>query len=319
MNASEFSDAPVTVIVNPAASSGGAARRWPAIKLGLEARFSNLTVRETEAPRHATSLTREALEGGAQLIISVGGDGTNNEVLTGFVDDEGTNRFPEAVLGLVAAGTGGDFQRQFGVLRPEKQVARMFNADVRVVDYGLATLTAPDGQAITRPFLNTSSAGISGLVSDLVLEADRSLGPTAAYVTASLKGILKYRNRPMQVRFDDGPAQLVDLTLLVVSNGQYFGAGMHACPHASIEDGQLAYVLMEGMKKSHVIHALARSFQGKHLRLRRVSHGHARTVELSPPSPHSSSGVLLELDGEQPGAAPVRYSVIPGGLRLLVA
>ena len=42
----------------------------------------------TEAPRHATVLARTALERGASLVISVGGDGTNNEVLNGFVDVE---------------------------------------------------------------------------------------------------------------------------------------------------------------------------------------------------------------------------------------
>ena len=144
------------------------------------------------------------------------------------------------------------------------------------------------------------------------------MGPTAAYVTASLKGIFRYKNQPVIVRFDDGQARRVDLTLLVVSNGQYFGAGMHACPHASISDGQLAYVLMEGMKKSHVVHALARSFKGKHLRLRNVSHGHASSIEISLPS-GAPSRVLLELDGEQPGRAPVRFRAVPGGIRLLVA
>ena len=79
------------------------------------------------------------MEAGAEVIVSVGGDGTNNEVLTGFVDENGVNRFPDRLLGLVAAGTGGDFQRQFGVLRPEKQVARMCRAAPRTVDYGLAS------------------------------------------------------------------------------------------------------------------------------------------------------------------------------------
>ncbi len=318
MNDSEYKDAAVTVVMNPAASSGGAARRWPSIKTALHREFSNLTVTQTTAPGHATALCQAALESGAELIVSVGGDGTNNEVLSGFVDEEGNNRFPDRMLGLVAAGTGGDFQRQFGVLRPEKQVARMSRAAPRTVDYGLATLSAPGGATVTRPFLNTSSAGISGLVSDLVLEANRSLGPTAAYVTASLKGIFRYKNRPVMVRFDEQEARRVDLTLLVVSNGQYFGAGMHACPHASITDGKLAYVLMEGMKKSHVVHALARSFKGKHLRLRNVGHGHASRIELFLP-PGSDAEVLLELDGEQPGRAPVSFRAVPNGIRLLVA
>ena len=41
----------------------------------------------TAGPGDATRLTREALRGGAERIVAIGGDGTINEVVNGFFED----------------------------------------------------------------------------------------------------------------------------------------------------------------------------------------------------------------------------------------
>lgn len=301
-------DLPTCVIINPTASSGGAAEKWPAIREALERRFSNMEVRETQHAGHARDLARDALEGGAHLVVSVGGDGTANEVLWGFCDDAGRNRFPDAMLGSIAAGTGGDFIRQFGAMRPAKQVERLFKAEVRTIDYGVATFQGPDGVAVTRPFLNTFSAGISGMVVDYVGSESRSLGPKMAYLRSSLRGIQNYRNKQVLVAFKGRAPRRVDLTLLVVSNGKYFGAGMQACPHAVLDDGAMAWVMLEKMARPAIVHTLMRAYQGKHLRIKNVTHGHCKLAELELP-PGSNAKVLIELDGEQPGHLPAKIEV----------
>jgi YegS/Rv2252/BmrU family lipid kinase len=304
-------------IVNPAASSGGAAAKWPGVEQALRQLFPDFSVRETEAPGHATALCREALEEGAKRIISVGGDGTNNEVLCGFVDDAGQNRFPEAALGIVAAGTGGDFQRMFGVLSPGKQVQRLAKAGVRRIDYGLAEFVDHDGNEVRRPFLNTASVGISGLVVRYVATASRSLGSQWAYVGSSLKGIWNYRNRQVWMAHDDEEPARIDLTLACITNGQYFGAGMWACPDASLEDGLLDSLRLIGMSRSRLVGTLAKVFKGRHLKVKGVEYRKAHRVSIRPVDP--SAELLLELDGEQPGRAPARFSVVPDALNVLVA
>lgn len=304
-------------IVNPAASSGGAAAQWPGIEHGLRQRFPELSVRETQAPGHATALCREALESGTQRVISVGGDGTNNEVLCGFVDADGKNRFPDAALGIVAAGTGGDFQRMFGALTPAKQVQRLAKAEVRRIDYGLAEFVDHEGNEVRRPFLNTGSVGISGLVVQYVATASRSLGNQWAYVGSSLKGIWNYRNRQVTIAHDDEDPVRVDLTLACVTNGQYFGAGMWACPDASLSDGLLDSLRLVGMSRSRLVGTLAKVFKGRHLSVRGVEYRKAHTVSIRPVD--ADAELLLELDGEQPGRAPVRFTVVPDALNVLVA
>ena len=311
------SDAGRTVaIVNPRASSGGAGELWPAIESALGVHFPGLEVRFTEAAGHASELCRHALEGGATRILSVGGDGTNNEVLGGFIDDEGDNRFPEAILGILAAGTGGDFQRAMGRVSPRDQVRGLSKAPVRTVDYGVARFVDHEGVQAIRPFLNMASVGVSGEVVRHVNASEKRYGPLLTYLEGSLRGIAGHRNQQVEIAYDDGPARRIDLTLCAIGNGQFFGSGMWICPRAELDDGLLDVVEVAGMSRSRLVATLAKVFQGRHLRVRGVETSRARSVELRPIAARNT--VQLELDGEQPGRLPARFEIHPGRLRLQI-
>jgi diacylglycerol kinase (ATP) len=312
-------DAGKTVaIVNPEANSGSARKRWETIRETLGVHFPGLEARMTEQRGHASALCREALESGADTILSIGGDGTTNEVLCGFVDEEGNNRFPAATLGILAAGTGGDFQRMFGRVRVQRQVERVCAATPRNVDYGVARFTDADGHTRVRPFLNIASIGVSGEVVRKVNESTAQLGPTAKYLIGTLKGIRVWRNVQVVMRCDDEPeGKRVDLTLGVVGNGQYFGAGMWVCPNAQIDDGQLDFIAVTGMSRTRLVAALAKVFRGKHLRVEGIAHQLVRRVELTPVS--DTVDVAIEIDGEQVGRLPTRFEIKPGALRIRIS
>lgn len=321
-------DAGKTVaIVNPEASSGAARKRWETIREALAVHFPGLEARMTEARGHASVLCREALEAGADTILSIGGDGTTNEVLCGFVDERGENRFPAATLGILAAGTGGDFQRMFGRVGVRRQVERVCAAVPRSVDYGVAHFTDPAGQPSSRPFLNIASIGVSGEVVRKVNESTAGLGPTAKYLIGTLKGIRVWRNVQVVVRCDDeidatadDSAQLgrrVDLTLGVIGNGQYFGAGMWVCPTAEIDDGALECIEVVGMSRTRLVAALAKVFRGKHLRVEGIAHRQVRRVAFQPVS--DEVDVAIEIDGEQVGRLPARFEIKPGALRIRIS
>ncbi|MFV8752278.1 diacylglycerol/lipid kinase family protein [Nannocystaceae bacterium ST9] len=307
----------VVAIVNPRASNGACGRRWPKLEPELRKHWPEVEVWLTEAPRHATVLARTALERGASLVIGVGGDGTNNEVLGGFVDPEtGRNDFPEAALGIVAAGTGGDFQRMFGPLDAAAQIVRLAGAPVRTIDYGLARFTDDEGRPRMRPFLNIASVGVSGVVVRNVSASRRPFGPTLAYVDGALRAIASWRNVPVRVRIDDGPARELALTLLCIGNGQYFGGGMWACPSAGLESGKLEALLCDDLTRMALVGALARSFRGRHVGRPGITSQAVSTIEIEP---IGDVEVLIDVDGEQPGRLPARFEVFPQALRVRVA
>lgn len=321
-------------VVNPRASSGAAEKRWALVRDALEIHFPGLETRYTEGPNHAGELVRTALEAGTDTIVSFGGDGTTNEVLCGFVDERGDNLFPDATLAILAAGTGGDFQRMFGRAKVQRQIDRLCTAAPRVVDYGFVHYTGPDGRLGARPFLNIASIGVSGDVVRRVNGSDAKLGATMKYLIGSLKGIAHWRNVQVFVRYDDEIDQdeivsdeiaddaspkhrrRIDLTLGVVANGQYFGAGMWVCPQAAIDDGLFDCLEVTGMSRSKLTATLAKVFGGKHMRTRGIELRHASRVAFDPV--HTEADVPIEIDGEQVGRLPALFELKRRALKVRI-
>ena len=113
------------LVVNPQSQGGRLGKRWKDIAdtIGRAFPFEEAI---TEGPGDATRLTREALRGGAERVVAIGGDGTINEVVNGFFDERGAAIAADASMAVIPFGTGGDFRRtvqlpteeeRFGMLR----------------------------------------------------------------------------------------------------------------------------------------------------------------------------------------------------------
>ena len=96
----------VSVVINPRAGAGSAARQLPALRKGLSSLGIEHEFLETRGPGHATSLAIQAIERGCTLLGVVGGDGTLNEVSQAYVEADGTPRSGPP-LALLPCGTGG--------------------------------------------------------------------------------------------------------------------------------------------------------------------------------------------------------------------
>lgn len=249
------------------------------------------------------------------LVVAVGGDGTHNEVLAGFLDGEGRNRFPGAQLGLVGAGTGGDFLRYRGPWGLDAQIEAVVRDEWEAVDYGVARFVRADGAPVVRPFLNVASVGITGLVDALIESGPRipPVVPMAKYMVGALRGIARYRNVDVELRVDGGPAEWLPLTVLAACNGQFFGGGMHVAPAARCDDGVLDLVWAAGLGRLRLVNLLRKLVPGKHLGAPEVQHVRGQRVEITP---RVEGTLLLDLDGEQPGHMPGSLEVVPGGIRL---
>src|SRR6266702_4226607 len=89
-------------LVNPASDNGATGRRWPELARRAGALGLSGDTLFSERPGHLRELARNAVAGGASLLVAVGGDGTVNEVVNGLAGagDAG------AELAVIARGTG---------------------------------------------------------------------------------------------------------------------------------------------------------------------------------------------------------------------
>lgn len=297
-------------IVNPRAGQGRVARVWAERAARLQAVVPGLETVFTQGRGHATELARAALSKGTQLILAVGGDGTNNEVLSGFVDESGANAFPEAQLALVPGGRGSDFVRAFGHSSFDAWLAALSLPPQRL-DYGVVDFLAGPGGV--RVFLNEASIGASTRVLEYTDAASGRLGAGMTYLLSSLRGIASLKNRPVSVRYDGGPPEMLELTLLCIANGRYFGAGMHINPHGVPDDGLFDAIQVTGMSRGALLRALAYSYRGRHLALPGIHVRQCRSLRVE-----SSTGERLrvETDGELSGHLPARFALVPAGVRV---
>jgi diacylglycerol kinase (ATP) len=102
------------IIVNPVAGAGRTAREWPRIMNLFKGQGLNFEHDITEAPGHAVELARDATKNGYETVISIGGDGTINEIANGLYKAGGNK---DIALGIVCTGTGGDYARTVGISR----------------------------------------------------------------------------------------------------------------------------------------------------------------------------------------------------------
>jgi YegS/Rv2252/BmrU family lipid kinase len=297
------------LIVNPASAAGRTGRHFEAIGRLVRAAVGEFEARFTRAVGHAAELAREAAAGGHALVVAVGGDGTASEVIDGLVHGGYRSEF-----GYIPRGTGGDFRRSLGIPRDVPGAARaLADATPRAIDLGRIEFTDNDGRPAVRHFANVASCGVSAVVARSVNATTKVFGAAVSFKLASARSLLGWRDAPVRWRADGGPWASGPITALAVCNARYFGGGMMVAPRARLDDGLLDVTIWSGIGLYGFVVQQRKIYDGRHLGLPETRTFRARTVEVEPMGP---APVLLEVDGEQPGRLPARFTVLPGALTL---
>ena len=303
---------PLVLIANPNAGRGTVDRALPRIERVLAEKNLSYRIVRTTHPGHATEAARQALRDGERYLVAVGGDGTVHEVVNGMVENGGPLA-ADAVLGVVAAGSGCDFVRSFGLPgEPVQGAAHLAGDQVRPIDVGTVTFTDQDVTR-TRCFVNIAEAGLGGAV---VARAaglkgfGRFLGGAryAAGFWLTLPGF-----RPAAVQLDaDGQAFGWRAFNVVVANCRFYGGGMQISPKSDPGDCLLDVLVMTG-PKSDAFTTLPKVYSGTHLPHRNIAELRAGRILLDADRP-----LLVEADGEMLGTTPASFGIIPSGVRLKV-
>lgn len=299
------------LLVNPHAGDGrdDILRR---LLTALAARGVEPDVMTTDGPGTATDAARAAAEAGRALVVAVGGDGTVNEVVNGLIDPvTGERRSPRTVLGVVAAGSGSDLVRTFGLDRPpEVLAAHLTGTGMHPIDVGRVHLTGPDGRPTTRLFANIAEVGFGGQVARMARRLPARLGERR-YRAGIVLAWGGFRRVPMTLLHDGGEHR-ADLSNVVVANGQFFGGGLKVAPRSLPDDGRFDLQAWGGTV-TDVLRASRQLRDGSHLARPDVRAWSSASVTVSAERP-----VPVEADGELLGVTPARFDLLPHALTLRV-
>ncbi len=312
-----MADPRTVLVVNPNSQGGSLGRRWPELSALVRRHLVSFEEVQTSGPGDATRLTRELLRDGADRIVAIGGDGTINEVVNGFFDD-GEAVAPEAHLGVIPFGTGGDFRKSLRLRKDVESAAEILaEGKTRLVDVGRIDFKTRDGVDERRMFINIASFGISGMVDRLVNDASKRLGGRLSFLVATARAGMRYKNQRVRLVFDGDEQRAVDTTIntVAVANGQYFGGGMHIAPKAELDDGLFDVVALGDFSAAQMAIRGWRVYQGSHLNMDKVSYRRASQVRAEP---LGDDPVELDVDGETPGILPATFTLVPSALQLVV-
>ena len=298
-------------IVNPNAGKGKGSKDWVLISKHLKNKGLDCSELFTRAKGDAILLVRKALADGCRKIITIGGDGTLNEVLNGvFTSDACPSS--DVTLALIPVGTGNDWGRMFGIpLDYEKAAGIIADGKQMVHDTGLVSYH--DGDKIQqRYFINIAGLGFESVVVKRTnYQKDRGHGGKAIYFYNLLISLLSYKNTEAEIIID-GEKKSASVFSINVGNGRYCGGGMRQTPDALPDDGLLDVTVINGIGKIEIIRNLNILYDGTILSHPKINGYKCRNLKVS-----SESRLWVEADGESLGYTPAEFSIIPASINIV--
>ena len=302
------------VIVNPKAGSGRCTRDWPEIKRLLDDYFVFEFV-FTEKPKHAIDIVKEAVESGFRKIISVGGDGTLNEVVNGLLLFH-KEKLNEITLGVITVGTGNDWGRTHKMPESYPEMIEVINKrNIFLHDVGKAKYRYA-GDEESRYFLNIAGMGFDALVAKKVnVLKKKGYGGVIVYMVSLLSSLISFKTTRINISTDEEVIYNDDTFLVAIGICKYNGGGMMIIPDAKPDDGFFDMTIISKVSKMKVVANIKNVFDGTFVKLKEVKRFRAKrfTVKSEPPN-----SLHLETDGESLGLSPIDFEVLPKALKIIV-
>jgi len=220
----------VAIVANPTKLDDAEALRQHVTATLAEHRWHGPLWLETTAQDAGEGQAREAVRGGARLVLAAGGDGTVTACAAGLVGSG-------VPLGILPAGTGNLLARNLALPLDldEALVAALTGAD-RELDVGVAN---------GRIFLAMAGLGLDATMLASTSEAAKRRFGWAAYALSMARHL---GDRPMRVTIttDGGRPRRHRAAGVIVGNVGWLQGGLPLLPAARPDDGRLDAVVLAG-------------------------------------------------------------------------
>ncbi len=281
----------VHLVANPAARAGRAGEEIAGVSARLGALGADVTEVIGADAAATAALIEEAVAGGAERVVVLGGDGLVHLAVQSIAQSP-------AILGLIPSGTGNDFAGALG-LSAEATVA---------VEAALGEPSQIDLMRIgNRWGASVATAGFSVAVNE---RANRMRFPRGGsrYTIATLLQLPRMAATGYQLAVDDDEQNVV-ASLVTVANTSDFGGGMRISPDASPTDGMLDVTVVGEVGRVELLTWFRKVFDGSHLDHPKVATFRGRAVTVT-------ANADIWADGEPVAPAPVTIEAVPGALLL---
>jgi len=286
----------VRIIANPVAGRGRSPIVAGQIADELRRRGAEVDLRSTQKQGDARDF---AAETGANVIVSIGGDGTANEIANGLID-------PEVKVAVVAMGSANVVARQFRLPKsPEAVAAMVLAGKVAPMDLGLHG---------GRHFVMGAGAGLDAAITARVEGTRKRTSSVWRWVVPSIQTILSYDSPPIRVLVD-GEVASDGAHYAIVGNCIYSAGVFPSTPRAKTDDGLLDVCLLHGLRPLKMLELAFSVWNPRFIERNDIVYRQGREIQFE-----SADGrpVPVQVDGDPAGQIPANFVVAEKKLSLLV-
>lgn len=184
----------------------------------------------TERPGHATELTHRFVKENYTVVVSVGGDGTVNEIGRALVDTP-------VALGILPFGSGNGLARHLNIPMDTRKAIQLLNEGVIVpVDYGRANDFI---------FFCVCGTGFDAHIGHKFATASKR--GFFSYARLTLHEYRHYRERLYTLRLDGNQVLQKKAFLITFANANQWGNNAYINPLANIQDGEMEVCILSAV------------------------------------------------------------------------
>ena len=303
------------MIVNPSSASATTGTTWKESEKILLDGGLEVDVASTEYAGHAIKLAQDGAAKGYRKFISVGGDGTIHEVMSGLVRyaDQAGADLGDFTLGVLPYGTGNDWIKTSGIPKDMSEAAKCI-VKGNTAKEDIVRMSFEDGV-----FCMANIGGI-GVDADICVHTNnlknRGYKGDLLYKLVAPFTIFTRKRRSAEIICDGEKIFSGKLFTAVLGNGLYRGGGLRQTEDGSSWDDGLAEVSIHGncghiKGFSHMMHI----FKGDFAYLPGVVTKRFRKLEVKPLGKDAD---VVESDGETPGKLPVTIELTGQKINIIV-
>jgi len=261
----------------------------------------------SEKPNHAISIVENLNLENGDAVVTVGGDGTFCEVISGFMSrkDDSYRSIP---LGLVPAGTGNSQANDMEITDYMDAIERILTGRIRLIDIAKTKFDL-EGERVIRYSHNLVGWGL-GVDSNILAEKMRFLGPLR-YDIGVFLSILRGKVRKAKC-FIDGHLIESDFILLLIQNTCTGGDRLRLAPKAQIDDGKMDLGIIYHIGRFKILKLFNQlKAQGSHVWNPNVEFYRFKTLRIETEFP-----TPINIDGENLGTTPLDIEVLPSSIKV---
>jgi diacylglycerol kinase (ATP) len=289
-----------TLIVNPRAGRGAAARVAGAVASTLRAAVPGLVATVTADAAATSRLAAQAAVRGDDVLAVLGGDGTAGLAAQAVA---GT----ATALAVLPSGTGNDLATALGIPADPLEAARHVTEALRSGQRRRIDLGRLPGGAC---FTTVLCTGFDAAVSERANAMRWPTGPRR-YDLAVLAELAALTPRPVRVRAGQTEVEL-EAILVAVGNGSSYGGGLRICPDAKLADGLLDVIVIATASRRRLLRVFPRLRAGGHVHEPEVTVLRGASVHID-----GEHHWPVYADGEPRGTLPVTVRCEPGALTVV--